>query len=101
MGQRSGPRGIFLLDPEGRWHTPLLDEEVLPGVTRREVIDLLDQQGVAITISRCTVEALRGASGAFWTSSLSGAVPITSVDGRQLPDQSAFTAELNRRLGTA
>jgi hypothetical protein len=38
--------------------------------------------------------------GAFWTSSLSGAVPITAVDGTVLPDVSDFTADLNHRLGT-
>ena len=91
---------LFLLDEKGTWRTPLLDEGLLPGVTRREVIDLLDQQGVPIVISRCTVAGLRRAQGAFWTSSLSGAVPIHRVDGRPLPDQTAFVAELNRQLGT-
>jgi branched-subunit amino acid aminotransferase/4-amino-4-deoxychorismate lyase len=37
--------------------------------------------------------------GAFWTSSLSGAVPITAVDGALLPDISELTVRLNNQLG--
>ena len=92
---------LFIQDRDGLWCTPPLDEQVLPGVTRREVLDLLDDQQMAARIRRCTVGDLLQSRGAFWTSSLSGAVPITAVDGRALPDVSEFTAELNKRLGTS
>ncbi len=71
---------LFLLQADGVWCTPPLDEQVLPGVTRREVIDILDQlhardaRQAAVRIRPCSVEELRHAHGAFWTSSLSGAV---------------------------
>jgi para-aminobenzoate synthetase/4-amino-4-deoxychorismate lyase len=77
-----------------------LDEQVLPGVTRREVLDLLDDQRTPARIRRCSVQDLRRSRGAFWTSSLSGAVPITAVDAAELPDISEFTEELNVLLGT-
>ena len=86
-------------DQDGIWCTPPLDEQVLPGVTRREVVDLLDDQQTPVAIRRCSVQDLLESRGAFWTSSLSGAVPITAVDGTALPDVSEFTAELNKRLG--
>ena len=35
---------LFIQDQDGFWCTPPLDEQVLPGVTRREVLDLLDDQ---------------------------------------------------------
>jgi para-aminobenzoate synthetase/4-amino-4-deoxychorismate lyase len=92
---------LFLQDRDGYWCTPPLDEQVLPGVTRREVLDLLDDQRRPARIRRCTVQDLRQSRGAFWTSSLSGAVPITAVDGAALPDISEFTEELNVRLGTS
>jgi para-aminobenzoate synthetase/4-amino-4-deoxychorismate lyase len=92
---------LFVQDRDGFWCTPPLDEQVLPGVTRREVVDLLDDQQTPARIRRCTVQDLFQSRGAFWTSSLSGAVPITAVDGKALPDISKFTAELNRRLGTS
>jgi para-aminobenzoate synthetase / 4-amino-4-deoxychorismate lyase len=92
---------LFMQDQDGFWCTPPLDEEVLPGVTRREVLDLLDDQRTPVRIRRCSVQDLLASRGAFWTSSLSGAVPITAVDGTALPDVSAFTAELNDRLHTS
>jgi para-aminobenzoate synthetase / 4-amino-4-deoxychorismate lyase len=90
---------LFIQDQNGFWCTPPLDEQVLPGVTRREVLDLLADRRTPARIRRCSVQELRQSRGAFWTSSLSGAVPITAVDGTALPDVSEFTAELNEQLG--
>jgi para-aminobenzoate synthetase/4-amino-4-deoxychorismate lyase len=92
---------LFMQDRDGVWCTPPLDEQVLPGVTRREVLDLLDDQRTPVRIRRCSAQELRQSRGAFWTSSLSGAVPITVVDGAELPDISEFTEELNVWLGTS
>jgi para-aminobenzoate synthetase / 4-amino-4-deoxychorismate lyase len=91
---------LFVQDHDGVWCTPPLDEQVLPGATRREVLDLLDDQGTPARIRRCTVQDLLQSRGAFWTSSLSGAVTITAVDDTALPDVSKFTASLNKLLGT-
>ena len=90
---------LFIQDQNGFWCTPPLDEQVLPGVTRREVLDLLADRRTPARIRRCSVQELSQSRGAFWTSSLSGAVPITAVDGTALPDVSEFTAELNDQLG--
>ena len=90
---------LFLQDQDGFWCTPPLDEQVLPGVTRREVLDLLDDRQTPARIRPCSVQELRRSRGAFWTSSLSGAVPITAVDGTSLPDVTEFTAHLNHQLG--
>jgi para-aminobenzoate synthetase / 4-amino-4-deoxychorismate lyase len=90
---------LFMQDQDGTWCTPPLDEQVLPGVTRREVLDLLDDRQTPARIRRCSVQELRHSRGAFWTSSLSGAVPITAVDGTALPDVTEFTAQLNDQLG--
>jgi anthranilate/para-aminobenzoate synthase component I/branched-subunit amino acid aminotransferase/4-amino-4-deoxychorismate lyase len=92
---------LFIKDDDGVWCTPPLDEHVLPGVTRREVIDVLDDQRTPARIRRCSVQDLLQSRGAFWTSSLSGAVPIATVAGSALPDISKSTAELNDRLGIA
>ena len=90
---------LFWLDGSGQWCTPPLDEHVLPGVTRREVLDLLAEDGTPVAIRRTTPGGLRRAAGAFWTSSLSGAVAVSAVDGTSLPDRSAYTADLSERLG--
>ena len=47
---------LFMQDRDGFWCTPPLDEQVLPGVTRREVLDLLDDQRTPARIRRCSVQ---------------------------------------------
>ena len=89
---------LFWQDADGVWHTPPLDEQVLPGVTRREVVELLGHRGTPVRIGAGSVADLHRASGVFWTSSLSGAVPVSAIDGHPLPDISDFTAELNALL---
>ena len=90
---------LFWRDRSGQWCTPPLDEQVLPGVTRREVLDLLAGEGTPVAIRRASPDELRQAAGAFWTSSLSGAVAVSAVDGTPLPDSTGFTARLSDRLG--
>jgi para-aminobenzoate synthetase/4-amino-4-deoxychorismate lyase len=89
---------LFWRAATGRWSTPPLDEAVLPGVTRREVLDLLAERGDPVQIRPATVSDLQQSRGAFWTSSLSGAVAVDSVDGHPLPDNTDFTLELSRLL---
>jgi para-aminobenzoate synthetase / 4-amino-4-deoxychorismate lyase len=72
---------------------------VLPGVTRREALDLLAQRAGPVQIRPATVSDLRNSAGAFWTSSLSGAVAVDSVDGHPLPDSTDFALELSTLLG--
>jgi para-aminobenzoate synthetase/4-amino-4-deoxychorismate lyase len=89
---------LFWLVGTGQWCTPPLDEAVLPGVTRREVLDLLAERGSPVLIRPGTVADLQQAGGAFWTSSLSGAVAVDSVDGHRLPDSTEFALELSDLL---
>jgi para-aminobenzoate synthetase / 4-amino-4-deoxychorismate lyase len=90
---------LFWLVDTGQWCTPPLDEAVLPGVTRREVLDLLAERGSPALIRPGTVSDLQRARGAFWTSSLSGAVAVDSVDGHRLSDSTEFALELTELLG--
>jgi para-aminobenzoate synthetase/4-amino-4-deoxychorismate lyase len=90
---------LFWLAPTGQWCTAPLDEAVLPGVTRREVLDLLAERGTPVQIRPATVSELQRSQGAFWTSSLSGAVAVDSVDGHPLLDITDFTVALSELLG--
>jgi branched-subunit amino acid aminotransferase/4-amino-4-deoxychorismate lyase len=90
---------LFWRARTGQWCTPPLDEAVLPGVTRREVLDLLADRRSPVQIRPATISDLQQAGGAFWTSSLSGAVAVDSVDGHRLPDSTEFTLELSKLLG--
>jgi branched-subunit amino acid aminotransferase/4-amino-4-deoxychorismate lyase len=76
---------VFLLDAGGGLTTAPLRDDLLPGVTRRAVLDLARDRGWPARIEPFPVSAVETAAAAFWTSSLSGVVPITSVDGRAQP----------------
>jgi para-aminobenzoate synthetase/4-amino-4-deoxychorismate lyase len=89
---------LFCRSGDGVWLTPPLDEHLLPGVTRREVLDLMAELEVPVEVRRFGATRLRNAGAAFWTSSLSGVVAVTAVDGRALPAPPPLLAELNRRL---
>jgi para-aminobenzoate synthetase/4-amino-4-deoxychorismate lyase len=90
---------LFCRSADGVWLTPPLDEHLLPGVTRREVLDLMTELVVPVEVRRFSTTHLQQAKAAFWTSSLSGVVAVTAVDGRHLPAPPPLLADLNRRLG--
>ena len=90
---------IFCQRADGVWLTPPLDHGLLPGVTRREVLDLFAEAGIPLSIEFFSPETLRQSTAAFWTSSLSGAVPVTAVDGFSLSTHQALIAMLNAKLG--
>ena len=75
---------VFLLEPDGTLVTAPLRDDLLPGVTRRALLDLArDEQRPTVLRAFELTELVRRP--AFWTSSLSGAVPIHRVDGIDLP----------------
>ncbi|MDT4945680.1 MAG: para-aminobenzoate synthetase / 4-amino-4-deoxychorismate lyase [Pseudonocardiales bacterium] len=88
---------VFLLAPDGTLTTPPLRDDLLPGVTRRALLDAARDAGRPTQLRPFDVAELVG-SAAFWTSSLSGAVPIASVDGAPLPRRDDEIAELSAAL---
>lgn len=90
---------VFLLREDGGLVTPPLRDDLLPGVTRRAVLDLARDEGRAGELRSFTVGELREHV-AFWTSSLSLAVPIASVGGIGLPRRDAEVRALAQALGT-
>jgi para-aminobenzoate synthetase / 4-amino-4-deoxychorismate lyase len=92
-------RGNVFCLLDGVWLTPPLDENLLPGITRRDVLDILARHRIPLSTESFQVKELRRSAAAFWTSSLSGAVPITAVDGRPLAGSEEVLAVINADLG--
>lgn len=90
---------LFCRGEDGVWRTPPLGEDLLPGVTRRAVLDLFSADSTSARVEPVEPGALQTCRGAFWASSLSGAVMITAVDGILLPSAEDVTAQVNRALG--
>ncbi len=95
---------LFVLGADGRLVTPPLRDDLLPGITRRALLDLARDRGWPTRIEPFGTDALYEAAAVFWTSSLSGVVPITSVGGRELTidaDAGARLAAVAAGLGFA
>ncbi|GGN10724.1 aminotransferase class IV [Halarchaeum nitratireducens] len=66
-------------------HTPTLDGDVLPGVTRRAVLDLAAREGIDVETGTYDPVALRRADEAFLTNTTWEIRPLVDVDGTALP----------------
>ena len=88
---------VFLLRADGTLITPPLRDDLLPGVTRRALLDHARDESRPTQIRGFGRNELR-ASTAFWTNSLAGAVPIASVDGAPLPRRDEEIAAFARFL---
>jgi para-aminobenzoate synthetase/4-amino-4-deoxychorismate lyase len=88
---------VFLVGDDGALVTPPLRDDLLPGVTRRALLDLARDRHAPVSIRPFGLAEMM-ASPAFWTSSLSGAVPIHAVDGVGLPRADSLIDELARAL---
>jgi branched-chain amino acid aminotransferase len=75
---------LFFVD-EGVLKTPTTDLPILPGITRRVVLDLAAKEEFPVEESRYEVTDLREADEAFVTNTTWEIRPVTSVDGIDLP----------------
>lgn len=64
----------------GAWHTPSYG--VLAGITRRSVIELVEEDGTRIEQGPLSAEQLRDASEVLVTSTAGGVMPVTTIDGQ-------------------
>ena len=69
---------------------------VLPGITRRSVMRLAAEQGLAVDERLFTVEEAHAAEEAFLTSASMLVMPVVSIDGRPVAD--GKPGPLSRRL---
>ncbi len=87
----------------GTLHTPPISDGVLPGVTRRLVIDLASTLGQAVREESAAPDRLQQAEAVFVTSAATGIRAIAQVDGTALGThplvgqlQDTYEAELGR-----
>jgi branched-chain amino acid aminotransferase len=112
--KRGGAHESIMLNPEGqlvegsssnvfvarggRLATPAFEDGLLDGITRRRVLELCAEAGIAAAEEHLAAADLRDAGEAFLTSSIRGILPIARVDGAALPaSPGPLTRELMRR----
>ena len=69
--------------------TPSLAGPVLPGITRRVVLDIAEQEGIPIEEGRYTPDEIRNADEVFLTNSTWEIRPVAVVDGIQVGGDAA------------
>ena len=68
--------------------TPSLDGPVLPGITRRVVLELAREEGIPVEEGQYTPEEIRSADEVFLTNSTWELRPVETVDGLSVGDES-------------
>ena len=74
----------IFLQIDGEWVTPPVSDGVLPGITRRAVLDFAQLTEQPIRELGVTGEMLARADAAFLTNSLMNVRPVASINGRAL-----------------
>ena len=74
----------WIVDREGRLITRELGSDLLPGITRHTLIDLLRREGIEFIERPFTLEEALEAREAFITSATSIVMPVVSIDGKSI-----------------
>lgn len=74
----------WIVDASGKLRTRPLSHQILPGVTRNELLPLCRQAGIELDERPFTVAETKGAREAFLTAASIGVMPITTVDEQKI-----------------
>lgn len=88
---------IFLVE-DGALITPARDEGILAGITRRTVLELAKETGVAFAERAVERSELDAADEVFITSSLREVLPVCSVDGHKIAGGGMGMGPVTRKL---
>jgi para-aminobenzoate synthetase/4-amino-4-deoxychorismate lyase len=81
--------------------TPPLDGRILPGITRRRVMELAADVGLSTEEAALCQEDILAADEVFVSGSVRGIEPVASLDGAELPSGRPITAKLATELRRA
>jgi D-alanine transaminase len=86
----------WIVDADGAVMTRDLSHAILPGVTRRIILEAIRDADVTITERKFTVAESYAAREAFISSATGAAMPVVMIDGRKLGD--GTPGPLTRRI---
>lgn len=93
-----GPTSTVVLLRDGRLVTPGPGLPILDGTTQRSLFDFAAGRGLRSGFELFRTEHLHGADAVWLVSSVRHASPVTSIDGLDLPVDSALTQAFNTYL---
>lgn len=88
---------VFFVE-DGALYTPTTDGPVLPGITRRVVLECADDAGIPVEEGRYRPERLRDADTVFLTNTTWELRPVASVDGVAFEGDSHVLETLSRKF---
>jgi D-alanine transaminase len=86
----------WIVDADGTVITRDLSNAILPGVTRRTMLEVLSEAQIKVAERTFTVAEAKAAREAFLTSATGAAVPVVTIDGKRLGD--GTPGPITRRL---
>jgi D-alanine transaminase len=81
-----GSSSAFIVTKRGSIVVRPLSNAILPGITRKSLLQLSAEAGIVLEERRFTVEEAYDAAEAFLTSASNFVLPIVSIDGRAVAD---------------
>jgi para-aminobenzoate synthetase/4-amino-4-deoxychorismate lyase len=91
-------RGNLFVVRDGVLVTPPTDGRILPGVTRRRVLELAERLGVPTREEVIAFAAMREAAEVFLTGAVRGIEPVRGCDGAVVGSEERITPALSREL---
>ncbi|NBJ11819.1 D-amino-acid transaminase [Microvirga arsenatis] len=91
-----GSSSAFIVTTGGSIVVRPLSQAILPGITRKSLLRLSQEDGIPLEERRFTVEEAHGAAEAFLTSASNFVLPVVSIDGR--PVGEGKPGPITRRL---
>lgn len=86
---------------EDKIYTPSEACDILPGITRNSLLELLDaDDDYCVTEGEFQIEDLQKADAAWLTNSVMGIVPVSEINGRRFNNQTSFFHQLTDRFKT-
>jgi D-alanine transaminase len=76
----------WIVTREGALVTRQTDQSILPGVTRKTLIDVAAALGLAVEIRPFSVDEVFRAREAFFSSASTIVIPVVEIDGRLIGD---------------
>jgi D-alanine transaminase len=86
----------WIVDGQGQIITRDLSNAILPGVTRRIMLEAMAEAGGKVVERKFTAAEARSAKEAFLSSATGAAVPVTAIDGQKIGD--GAPGPLTRRI---
>ena len=86
-------------EESGTVYTPSAECDLLPGITRGILLELIEEAGIPLKTGRFDPSALHRADAVWICNSVRGICPVRQIDGRSYPVESALLADITGRYG--